>query len=647
MLRHWAITVAFLPLTLAGAGELAKQEAPLETAKRLAASKEQKERVQALQLLKALAQPGKPEGDEALARYGDLCLRFQVEGEKGALAEAKRAFTELKEKSHSRWGLKATVGLLRVTAAEGKREEAIKGFDRFLLTQGKDDAFIDAAYYMGCLYAEAQDDLKQLELARKPLDYALKLLREQKNYYLGDITEEMIRGKLSWINERIREIKAGPLKLAFEKAERLRQANKFQEAIPVYEWIAKENPEHILAECSGLRVGQCLFGLKKTPEAVKHLGEFIKAKPLGAYRGHAHLELGDYWLEQEFRAACAEAEYGAILHPEKFAAPDPNKTPDFWKGAIDPKIFQAQPDTSIPNEDPLAAEALQSADPARRKALITAEIPKDAHETWGEIIPDARIRLGIVTYMRADFKTADQHFSTSYQMRPNEKFGKGIPSGMLLLAEKCRKRQLPVPAYVLCNGGDRVRVCLFLAGAYLEGWGADKAIILFERVVSGDLQKEAHPEQSAYALCQLGESYWGKGDGNKARDIWRRFAAKPFDQTMIAPKALLKLGCTTFTKTQNPKDLSLIEQVYVKYPASDAAPLALYQHASMIWDDEPTRAVALLEHLQRTYPDSPHRYQVPQLMEYCREREQFLKNWRAEQARKKAEGSSKAVHSGG
>jgi hypothetical protein len=59
-----------------------KPETPLETAKRLAASKEQKDRAQALQWLKTLAKPGAAPGDEALARYGDLCLRFHAEGNK-------------------------------------------------------------------------------------------------------------------------------------------------------------------------------------------------------------------------------------------------------------------------------------------------------------------------------------------------------------------------------------------------------------------------------------------------------------------------------------------------------------------------------------------------------------------------------------
>jgi hypothetical protein len=101
-----ALLVAILlsgAVSLAGtsASAPAAPETPFDTAKRLAASKEPKDRVQALGMLRTLGQPGRPEGDEALARYADLCMRFLAEGEKNALPEAKRAFGELKEKSHS------------------------------------------------------------------------------------------------------------------------------------------------------------------------------------------------------------------------------------------------------------------------------------------------------------------------------------------------------------------------------------------------------------------------------------------------------------------------------------------------------------------------------------------------------------------
>jgi tetratricopeptide (TPR) repeat protein len=251
--------LASVAVFLSSVAIAAEPETPLDTAKRLADSKEQKDRAQALQLLKGLGKPGTAPGDEALARYGDLCLRFYAEGEKAGLEEAKRAFTELKEKAHSRWGLKSKVGLLRVAAAEGKRDEAIRGLDWFLANQGKDDASIEAAYYLGCVYAQQKDDLQQIQLSLKAWDYSLKLFGLYRAYYTGDLAENTIRGQITWAQERIREIKAGPLKLAFEKAEAAKAAGKHDEAIKLYEWIIKEDPAHELAQLSGLRICECVF----------------------------------------------------------------------------------------------------------------------------------------------------------------------------------------------------------------------------------------------------------------------------------------------------------------------------------------------------------------------------------------------------
>ncbi len=70
-----ALSCALLLCAAAGAGEAAKRETPLEKAKRLAASKEKKDRVEALAWLKALAGTGTNIKEEALARYAELCFR--------------------------------------------------------------------------------------------------------------------------------------------------------------------------------------------------------------------------------------------------------------------------------------------------------------------------------------------------------------------------------------------------------------------------------------------------------------------------------------------------------------------------------------------------------------------------------------------
>lgn len=67
-------------------------EDPLDAARRLAASTDRAERVQALPALKALGQPGTLAGEESLARYGDLCNHDESRGEKWAVTGPKLLF---------------------------------------------------------------------------------------------------------------------------------------------------------------------------------------------------------------------------------------------------------------------------------------------------------------------------------------------------------------------------------------------------------------------------------------------------------------------------------------------------------------------------------------------------------------------------
>jgi TolA-binding protein len=610
---RFSITIGALLLSSAVvlAGEPAKPETPFEKAKRLSASKGKKDRIQALRWLKALARPGTTSGDEATFRYAELCLRFHNEGEKTALGKAKASFEALRTGSGSRYGVRGMLGVLRVLAAEGKRDKAIKGLDRFLGQQTKCERAVECAYYLASVHCQKREDIQSLRRAQAALGYALKLHAAVSKYHRPLIGTKAIKSKLAWVKRRIWEIEAGRLKVLFEKAEKLRKTRKYGEAIKVYRQIRKEFPAHDLTELSGLRIGQCLNAIGKFKDARTFLEGFVKQLPLGAYRGQAHLLLGDIWLEQEFRAACAEVEYSAVLHPDKYKTPVPGRVPGFWTPNLNAKLLRVRPDKRVAEKDPLAAEAKASRDPAKCRMLVKSDMPEGAHRTWASAIPDAHIRLGIVTYMRAEFKGADKHFSRSFMMRPDVRFGKGLPAGMLLLAEKCRKRELPVPAYVLRTGGDRPRVCLFLAGVYLEGYKPRKAMKLYQRIISGDLSRESHPEQKAYATREKGEAFWRTRDGDKARAAWLKFTKLPMSRTLAAPRALLKLACTTYSKTRDPKALKLLETVYTAYPQSEAAPLAMYQHAGVLLAKEPMQAISLARRLKSRYPDSVHVAQVP------------------------------------
>jgi hypothetical protein len=240
--------------------------------------------------------------------------------------------------------------------------------------------------------------------------------------------------------------------------------------------------------------------------------------------------------------------------------------------------------------------------------------------------------------MRADFAAADKHFTVSFQMRPDTSLGAGVPTGVLLLAEMCKKRELPVPLHILQRGSDRVRVALFLAGTFTEGHRSEKALPLYDRVLTGDLKPEADGEQVAYALCFKGEAFWRQGKAGESQACWSEFQKEPYSRTLTAPRALLKLGCTKFTQSQKQEDLLILEKVYTQYATSEVAPEALFQHACTQWARDPWRAIKMLETLRARYPKSNQAYQVDSVIAQCRIRITEIEEWRAQQRSQSGKG---------
>ena len=251
-------------------GEPRKPETPLEKARRLAASKEKKDSVQAFRWFKALGKPGTARGDEALFRYAELCLRFHAEGERGTLAEARRAFTDLKEKAGSRWGLRGKVGLLRILAIEGKRDEAIKGFDQFLAQQTKCERAVEAAYYLGCIFAEKSDDVGELRKAQKALVYSLALHKAVSKYNLPIVETRTIRAKLAEAKRMIEIKKYGKGWVLYRDAEAKRRSRKaYLEAYLAYDGIKKEFPKTVWSEAAMCYSIKCLLALAEPENAKK------------------------------------------------------------------------------------------------------------------------------------------------------------------------------------------------------------------------------------------------------------------------------------------------------------------------------------------------------------------------------------------
>jgi outer membrane protein assembly factor BamD (BamD/ComL family) len=575
-LRLAAVTRAALVAgwVLAAAAALAAERAtPLEEARKLAASEQKSERVRALRLLKALARPGATRGDEATLRYAELCLRFHAEGEKRALEEAKKAFADLQKSAGSRWGLRGKIGLWRVAAAEGKRAEAVKSLDRFLGRQTRCERAVEAAYYLGCIYAGRGKDLGELRKAERALSYAGKLHRSVSKYTPPVVESRTIAAKLAWVKRRIGEFRAGELKVLFDRAEKLRKAKKHDAAIKIYRQIRKGFPGHDLTELSGLRIAQCHFAKKDLRKAVDEARQFVASDPLGAYRGHAHLLIGDIHLEHLFDVRGSEPEFRCVLDPGK------------------------RPKWVTPRRQRLIA--YRKLDPEKTPPA------KEAHKSWKAVLHGAHERVGILEYIRRNFQTAATHFATSARLKPVKGLEREPGVGMAEVAELCRKRKMPLDEALLGQGDDRSRLVLFLASVYIKGWKDDRAYGLFTRVYRNEFKK-ATPDQRAYARARMGARHLYKGETAKAVAIYKEIETK-FAGSRYAADALLQHASALSREGKLRKALPYIDACYTRYRGTKWADWALYQRAFIAYRHEPApRALKYYRRAISSYPRSDY-----------------------------------------
>jgi tetratricopeptide (TPR) repeat protein len=555
------------------AGEAAS---PLERAKKLSASKSKAERIKALRWLKLLAVPGTTGGDEATYRYAELCLRFHAQGERAALGQARKAFADLGSKAGSRWGLRGKIGLWRVLALEGKRAEAIKGLDRFLGRQTKCERAVEAAYFLGCIYAQKRDDPAELRNAQRAFSYALALYKSVGKYRPPVISAKEIAAKLAGVKRRLWELAAGKLKVLFEKAEKLRKAKKYDAAISVYRQIRKEFPGHDLTELSGLRIAQCYFSRKQLKRAVIEAREFVARDPLGAYRGHAHLLIGDIHLEHFFDVAGCESEFRRILDPTK------SKSQPHWINPERRKLI-----------------AYRKLDP---KKTPPAKTP---HKTWKGVLHSAHERVGILEYIRRKFAVAARHFAASAKLKPISGFYAGDPTvGMAEVAELCRKKKMPLDEALLAQGDERTRLVLFLGAVYMKGWKDDRAMKLFERVYRNE-SKKATLNQRGYARTRMAAGLQYRGKYDKAMSIYAEFNKKPLSRSIYAADALLQRAATESKMGRPWKAIALFEQCMAKYPNTFWGEHAAYQRAFFSYClEEPRIARDWCKRALATYPKS-------------------------------------------
>jgi tetratricopeptide (TPR) repeat protein len=538
-------------------GERSRLDEVLE----LAGSSRRKARVGALATLRRLALPGTPDGDRAAFAYAELCLRFHSEGQAGALKEARRAFAELAEKSRGRWGLRGKIGLWRADAAAGRVREAAGELVRFIARGTRCERACEAAWYLGCLYCDDPDSLERLGMAADALGHALELHRAVAAYNPPVVSEKEIREKLAWVRRRLREIAAGEARVLFERAEKLRERKRFDAAINIYAEIVRKYPGAELGQLSRLRLAQCRFGKGQVAAALELARAFVAEDPLGPYRGHAHLFVGDVWLEHFFDVGRSEPEFRCVL--ERGGRP-----PD-WVAALRASLSAGR----------ARAGAGAGAEDAKDPEDAPAPPADRAGETWDRVTAAAHERAGIFAYLRRNFEEAAAHFAVSQRLAPVGGYWANDPSvGMAEVAEMCRKRKMPLDESLLAQGDERTRLVLFLGAVYMHGWKDRRGIALFERVWKGEF-RGATPDQRAFARARIGAGWHHLFEYPRAEAIYREFEKPPLSRSIYAGDALLQRAAVVSKMGRPYEAMPLFERVMREYPGTWWADQASYQRA--------------------------------------------------------------------
>lgn len=590
--------------------------------------------LQARVLLMRLNVPVKQQGWEE-ARFLNAEIRFRL-GQEADIEQAQKDFRLLSDDAATPWKARGLMGLFRVQALDpAKWASAATQFERLLpkLTRDRDPASVDAAFHL----AQLRESLGDIKAARSAFEHAARMLAEVRAYWGSNLHPGLISERD--IQDALARLQPPPPKTVdkpetepeetFQRAEDAKKQGRLDEAYALFAKVVEFYPKHKLAALSRLRLAEVELLRAKVSKAKKILESFLRDEPLGPYRGQAHLLLGDIFLEHEFRAPEAANEYAAILKPAGYAvltstrraAPSPLRMPSSAGREV-----KASP---VSGGDPLMDEARLSADPAYRKRLFDEDLPAGVDSSWGDVLPDTHIRMGMIEYLNGNFGAADRHFTRAFLMRPDQQFGKGAPFGPILLAEQCRMKRSVLPEVYLRMGNTRATVCLFLAQAYLTAWQHEKAVALFKRVFDGEF-KDANAEQKGYALSQYGEAVWYLGRESEAWKAWGAFLKPPYSRLREAPSALLSFACTQFTQTQDPKWIPYLERVYRDYPQSEWAPHAMIQHYNLLFDDEPEAALQLLKTLSYRYPDYCKRIPYDEYVKESTKRSEVLRKAREE-----------------
>jgi len=332
-------------------------------------------------------------------------------------------------------------------ALSGKHADAAKALQAILVRQAAYESTAEAAEVLAQLHI-----LKgEREPAKNAVDFGLQFLKYQQ--IQSAYVEALLRRRL----ELAKNATSDPAEALYRQAESLRNARTFAEAAAIYERIRKEHAASDWSHAAGFRIGQCLAGAGRFPEALKHWDGFLKELPTGPWRAQAHVGVIDLSLEESFE----------LERASKHAA--------------------------------LATDVLGRG------------VEGKAGPSWLDAAFDVHLRAGIVALIERKHAGAAVAFE---QARSAKGAGEALAGLDELIAEAKAGREI-APEEVR-QGSPQVAVALAMGTVYNLVRQFDRASGLFDRVAAGNL-KGASPAQRAFAAYGAARSNEGRGKAVEAK----------------------------------------------------------------------------------------------------------------------------------
>ena len=202
--------------------------------------------------------------------------------------------------------LQIAAALQKDVAGESKR--ALELLNRLMVSDYPATCTSEAAI----LYAQIKYRLGDRKAAVKACEFAAvfadKLTRSMGNESLSN---DEVRAFIEEAKRLEKELSRKPTKRdpageAFEKAERLRNAKKWPQAVKAYRLVMQKFPDTDYATRSELHMGHCYLGEGHCERAMKLWEEFIQSNVSGAWRGQACVEMIDIYLDRMLDLVNAE-----------------------------------------------------------------------------------------------------------------------------------------------------------------------------------------------------------------------------------------------------------------------------------------------------------------------------------------------------